>query len=79
MLGGMGDVGPTTPEQLQAFLTGYGDHTIDDEAVRYYRHVRAREDVIGWSDQAITGPDNAYALSVVKGILTHGLAALAVR
>ena len=79
MLGGMGDVGPTTPEQLEAFLTGYGPHSIDDDAIRYYRHVRAFEDVIGWADQAITGPDKAYALSVVQGILTHGLAALAVR
>ncbi|MEV0803922.1 phosphotransferase [Kribbella sp. NPDC050281] len=77
MLGGMGDVGPTHPEHLDAFLTGYGPHTIDDEAVRYYRHVRAFEDVFTWSDQAITGPDNAYALQVTKGILTKGLAALA--
>jgi spectinomycin phosphotransferase len=79
MLGGMGDVGPTTPDQLQAFLSGYGDHTIDHEAVQYYRHIRALEDVTSWSHQVLTGPDNAYALSVVKGILTHGLAALAVR
>ncbi|TCC58875.1 hypothetical protein E0H73_26600 [Kribbella pittospori] len=77
MLGGMGDVGPTRPEHLEAFLTGYGPHTIDDDAVRYYRHVRAFEDVFGWADQAITGPDNAYALQVTKGILTKGLAALA--
>ena len=78
MLGGMGDVGPTRPEHLDAFLTGYGPHTIDDDAVRYYRHVRAFEDVFSWADQAITGPDNAYALQVTKGILTKGLAALAV-
>jgi len=79
MLGGMGDVGPTTPEQLRAFLTGYGDHAINHEAVRYYRHIRALEDVAGWSHQVLTGPEHAYALSVVKGILTHGLAALTVR
>lgn len=79
MLGGMGDIGPTTTAQLDAFLAGYGPHTLDDEAVRYYRHVRAFEDVIGWSHQAITGPDEAYALRVTKGILTKGLAALAVR
>jgi spectinomycin phosphotransferase len=79
MLGGMGDVGPTTSAQLEAFLAGYGPHPIDEEAIRYYRHVRALEDLIGWSHQAVTGPDNAYALQVVKGILTHGLAALAVQ
>ncbi|MGW6281098.1 phosphotransferase enzyme family protein [Kribbella sp. NPDC055071] len=78
MLGGMGDVGPSTPAETEAFLTGYGPHTLDHEAVQYYRHVRAREDVVGWSDQVITGPHNAYALSVVKGILEHGLAPLAV-
>jgi spectinomycin phosphotransferase len=77
MLGGMGDVGPTTPEQLQALLTGYGPHTLDEDAVRHYRHVRAREDVVMWSHQAITGPDRPYCVTVVKGILTHGLAALA--
>ncbi|HEY3558023.1 MAG TPA: phosphotransferase [Kribbella sp.] len=78
MLGGMGDVGPTTPAHLDAFLTGYGPHTLDEEAIHYYRHVRAFEDVIGWSHQALTGPKEAYALAVVKGILDHGLAALAV-
>jgi len=78
MLGGMGDVGPTTSAQLDAFLAGYGPHTIDQDAIHYYRHVRALEDVVGWSHQAITGPDNAYALQVTKGILTKGLAALAV-
>jgi spectinomycin phosphotransferase len=78
MLGGMGDVGPTTSAHLEAFLTGYGPHTIDQDAVRYYRHVRAFEDVIGWSHQAITGPEEPYALQVTKGILSEGLAALAV-
>ncbi|MEU4190853.1 phosphotransferase [Kribbella sp. NPDC026611] len=78
MLGGMGDVGPTTPTQLDAFLRGYGPHTIDQDAIHYYRHVRAFEDVVGWSHQAITGPEEPYALAVVKGILDHGLAALAV-
>jgi spectinomycin phosphotransferase len=76
MLGGMGDVGPTSPDQQAAFLTGYGPHPIDHDAIHYYRHVRALEDVITWSDQVITGPDNAYALAVVKGILAEGLAAL---
>ncbi len=78
MLGGMGYVGPTTPEHVDAFLAGYGPHTLDHDAVHYYRHVRALEDVVMWSDQVITGPDNAYALQVTKGILTQGLAALAV-
>ncbi|MFC6158898.1 phosphotransferase enzyme family protein [Kribbella jiaozuonensis] len=78
MLGGMGDVGPTTSTQREAFLAGYGPHTLDDDAIHYYRHVRAFEDVISWSHQAITGPDESYALTVVKGILNHGLAALAV-
>ncbi|WP_344238908.1 aminoglycoside phosphotransferase family protein [Kribbella hippodromi] len=77
MLGGMGDVGPGTVAQQDAFLAGYGPHELDDQAIHYYRHVRAYEDVIGWSHQAITGPDEAYALEVTKGILTTGLAALA--
>ncbi|MFD7156857.1 phosphotransferase enzyme family protein [Kribbella sp. NPDC059898] len=79
MLGGMGDVGPTTPAQREAFLAGYGPHTLDEDAIHYYRHVRAYEDVIGWSHQALTGPNEPYALQVTKGILTTGLAALAVQ
>ncbi|HZX06203.1 phosphotransferase enzyme family protein [Kribbella sp.] len=79
MLGGMGDVGPTTTAQQEAFLTGYGPHTLNQETVHYYRHVRAYEDVINWSHQALTGPDEPYALQVTKGILTTGLAALAVQ
>ena len=79
MLGGMADVGPTTTDQMDAFLAGYGPHTVDQEAVHYYRHVRAFEDVVGWSHQAITGPEESYALQVTKGILTTGLAALAVQ
>jgi spectinomycin phosphotransferase len=76
MLGGMGDVGPTSSGQLTAFLTGYGEVAIDESAVRYFRHVRALEDVAMWSQQALTGPDRRYALSVAQGILSHGLAAL---
>jgi len=79
MLGGMGDVGPTTSEQLQAFLTGYGPHALDEAAVRYYRHVRAREDVVLWSHQALTGPDREECVEIAQGILTSGLAALAVQ
>ncbi|WP_170284565.1 phosphotransferase enzyme family protein [Kribbella amoyensis] len=77
MLGGMGAVGPTAPEHLSAFLTGYGDVGIDQDAVRYYRHLRAREDVVGWSHQVITGPDREEALTITRGILEHGLAPLA--
>jgi len=77
MLGGMGDVGPTSDEQVEAFLSGYGAHAIDEHAVRYYRHVRAREDVVMWSHQALTGPDREECVRIVRGILTKGLAALA--
>ncbi|WP_427888612.1 phosphotransferase enzyme family protein [Kribbella sp. GL6] len=79
MLGGMGDVGPTTTAQREAFLTGYGPHTLDEDAIHYYRHVRAYEDVISWSHQSLTGPDEPYALQVTKNILTTGLAALVVQ
>lgn len=79
MLGGMGDVGPTSGEQLAAFLSGYGSHEIDQDAVRYYRHVRAREDVVLWSHQALTGPDREECVAITRGILTKGLAALAVQ
>jgi spectinomycin phosphotransferase len=78
MLGGMGELGPTTAGQLDAFFDGYGPYALDEDAIRYYRHVRAFEDVIGWSHQAITGPDGASALRIVTGVLSTGLAALAV-
>ncbi|MEU8222721.1 aminoglycoside phosphotransferase family protein [Kribbella sp. NPDC048915] len=77
MLGGMGEFGPVTENQRNAFLDGYGAHAIDEDAVRYYRHVRAYEDVVGWSHQALEGPENAFALGVLKGVLSEGLAALA--
>ncbi|WP_165956744.1 phosphotransferase enzyme family protein [Kribbella antibiotica] len=79
MLGGMGDVGTTTPAQVESFLTGYGPHAIDHDAVRYYRHVRAREDVVLWSHQALTGPDREDCLSIARGILSEGLAALTIQ
>ncbi|WP_165952540.1 phosphotransferase enzyme family protein [Kribbella albertanoniae] len=78
MLGGMGEVGPASPDQVEAFLSGYGQHSIDMDAVRYYRHIRAREDVVLWSHQALTGTDREDCLTVTRGILTEGLAALAV-
>ncbi|WP_405062256.1 aminoglycoside phosphotransferase family protein [Kribbella sp. NBC_01505] len=78
MLGGMGEVGPTTAEQVEAFLSGYGPHVVDENAVRYYRHIRAREDVVLWSHQALTGPDREDCVRITRGILAEGLAALAV-
>ncbi|MBB6564763.1 aminoglycoside phosphotransferase family protein [Kribbella sandramycini] len=78
MLGGMGDVSTSTPEQVDAFLAGYGPHPLDHDAVRYYRHVRAREDVVLWSHQALTGPDRADCVRITRGVLAEGLVALAV-
>lgn len=77
MLGGMGDIGPTTPQQLAAFLSGYGDHNIDEAAVQYYRHIRATEDVVLWAEQALTGPDREGCLDILRGVLgPDGLAVL---
>ncbi|MFI7061906.1 phosphotransferase enzyme family protein [Kribbella sp. NPDC050124] len=72
MLGGMGSLGPTTPEQRSAFFTGYGDVEPDPDAVAYYRHVRAVEDVVLWAEQAITGPDREDSLSILSGVLEPG-------
>ncbi len=78
MLGGMGSLGPTTPEQLTAFFTGYGDIELDQDAIAYYRHTRALEDVALWAEQAITGPDREECIDILRGVLgTGGLAQLA--
>ncbi|WP_460660509.1 phosphotransferase enzyme family protein [Kribbella swartbergensis] len=78
LLGGMGSLGPTTPEELAAFFTGYGDVEPDPDAVTYYRHVRAVEDVVLWADQALTGPDREDSLTILRGVLgPGGLAQLA--
>lgn len=78
MLGGMGSLGPTTPEQLAAFFTGYGDIELDQDAVTYYRHTRALEDVSLWAEQAITGPDREECVDILRGVLgAGGLAQLA--
>ena len=79
MLGGMGDVGPTTADHLHAFLKGYGPRTLDEDAIHHYRHIRAREDVVMWSHQALTGPDRDDCITILRGILgPGGLAKLAV-
>ncbi|MFI6673722.1 phosphotransferase enzyme family protein [Kribbella sp. NPDC050470] len=72
MLGGMGSLGPTTPEHLSAFFKGYGDLEPDPDAVTYYRHARAVEDVVLWAEQAITGPDREDSLSILRGVLGPG-------
>ncbi|MFG1815777.1 phosphotransferase enzyme family protein [Kribbella sp. NPDC049174] len=78
MLGGMGSLGPTTPEQLKAFFTGYGDIELDQDAVTYYRHTRALEDAALWAEQAITGPDREECVDILRGVLgVGGLAQLA--
>jgi spectinomycin phosphotransferase len=79
MLGGMGSLGPTTPEQLTAFFTGYGDRGLDQDAITYYRHTRALEDVALWAEQAITGRDREECLDILRAVLgVGGLARLAV-
>ncbi|TCO30083.1 spectinomycin phosphotransferase [Kribbella steppae] len=78
MLGGMGSIGPTTPEQLTAFFTGYGDVDLDQDAIAYYRHTRALEDVALWAEQALTGPDREDCVDILSGVLgAGGLARLA--
>jgi spectinomycin phosphotransferase len=78
MLGGMGSLGPTTPEQLTAFFTGYGDVQPDQDAITYYRHARALEDVVLWAEQALNGPDPEDSLEILRGVLgPGGLAQLA--
>jgi spectinomycin phosphotransferase len=76
MLGGMGTLGPTTPAQLDAFFTGYGQDTaLDQHAITYYRNARALEDVALWAEQTITGPDREESFDILKGILgPNGLA-----
>ncbi|WP_165949245.1 phosphotransferase [Kribbella turkmenica] len=78
LLGGMGSLGPTTSGQLTAFFTGYGDVHLDQEALTYYRHVRALEDAALWAEQALTGPDRGECIDILRGGLgPGGLARLA--
>ncbi|WP_433162593.1 phosphotransferase [Kribbella sp. CA-247076] len=78
LLGGMGSLGPTTTEQLTAFFTGYGDVALDQDAISYYRHARALEDVALWAEQALTGPDREGCIDILRGVLgPGGLAPLA--
>lgn len=80
MLGGMGSLGPTTPEQLTAFFAGYSDVDLNQEAIAYYRNARALEDVALWAEQTITGPDREESLAILRGVLgPDGLAVLAVQ
>jgi spectinomycin phosphotransferase len=75
MLGGMGSLGPTTADQLAAFFDGYGDITLDETNLTYYRCARALEDVALWAEQAIHGPDREECLAILRGVLApDGLA-----
>jgi len=75
MLGGMGALGPTTADQLAAFFDGYGDVTLDETNLTYYRCARALEEVALWAEQAIQGPDREDCLDILRGALApDGLA-----
>ena len=75
MLGGMGSLGPTTADQLGAFFDGYGEVTLDETNLTYYRCARALEDVALWAEQAIQGPDREDCLDILRGVLApDGLA-----
>lgn len=69
LLGGMGTLGPTTTQQLDAFFAGYGEVAVDQRNLHYYRHARAQEDVALWTEQAITGPDREDSLRILRGVL----------
>ena len=69
LLGGMGTLGPTTAEQLDAFFTGYGEVAVDPVNLRYYRHARVQEEVGLWAEQVITGPDREDSLRILAGVL----------
>ncbi|WP_063822794.1 phosphotransferase enzyme family protein [Kribbella flavida] len=69
LLGGMGSLGPTSPAQREAFFAGYGPVELDPDNLQYYRHARALEDVALWAEQAITGPDRADSLTILRGVL----------
>nr|WP_238356933.1 aminoglycoside phosphotransferase family protein [Kribbella italica] len=69
VLGGMGTLGPTTTQQLDAFFTGYGEVEPDPVNLHYYRHARAQEDVALWAEQVINGPDREESLQILRGVL----------
>lgn len=75
MLGGMGNLGPATPEHREAFLAGYGAHELDDSRLTYYRTARTIEEIALWAEQALQGPNREDSLRILKGVLgPEGLA-----
>lgn len=87
LLGGMGDIGPVTAEELSWLFAGYGPVDPDAELVAYFRCRRALEDAAGWASQALdagrwTPDERAHALRVVgfvtgpDGLVTLAMAAL---
>ena len=71
MLGGIGYVGPTTPEQPAAFFTGYGPHPSSTTTPSTYYRPYAPTKTSPAGPTSLTGPDNAEALDIVKGILSN--------
>ncbi|WP_328329618.1 aminoglycoside phosphotransferase family protein [Kribbella sp. NBC_00382] len=69
MLGGMGSLGPATPQDQEAFFTGYGPTALDPTRLTYYRSARALEDTTLWAEQALTGPNREDCLEILQGVL----------
>lgn len=69
VLGGMGSLGPVTPQDQAAFFTGYGPAALDPTRLTYCRSARALEDAALWADQALTGPNREDSLEILQSVL----------
>ena len=56
VIGGIGH-GLVSPRQTDCFLLGYGETTIDQEALSYYRYAWAVQDIAAYGEQALLTPD----------------------
>lgn len=77
-LSGVEYFGPTTDQEREWFFQGYGEVELDERRLAYHHGVRALDDLVSWSEQALdeTDPDRELALEIVQGLFDNkGLAA----
>lgn len=73
-LSGVSFFGPTTDQERAWFFDGYGPVDLDERRVAYHHGVRALDDLVSWSEQALDpkDPDRELALEIVQGLFSAG-------
>jgi len=61
-----------TPQATKAFFAGYGETTIDEPALAYYRHAWAIQDIGSYAQQALHGDERPEAARIFASLFEPG-------